>query len=417
MRKTSRLRVQLDGQGNLVLPPDILAAYGIVPGAMLKLVQDDYGLSISRSTASLTRVYIEPTNACNLDCTICMRNVWDEPSGFMSSPTFERILEGLSQVDPAPGVFFGGYGEPLAHPDIIQMVRKARQDGFEVELITNGTLLDRKTAQELIDAGLNRLWVSIDGASPQGYADIRLGSALPEVTNNLMELAYLRWSQSSSLPRIGIAFVAMKGNIHELPAVVRLAKRMGADQVLVTNILPHTSELEQQALYRKSIYSGDWEPNPYSPLIAMPDMDALPEVMQALGKLFEEQGCLELHHQRIDRGRNACPFMERGSLSIRWDGMASPCLPLLHSHRSYLDGTERIVRSHTVGNILENSLIEIWRGDKYSGLRERLMEHDFSPCTICNSCEMAASNQEDCFGNTAPACGGCLWAQGFIQCP
>jgi hypothetical protein len=50
-------------------------------------------------------------------------------------------------------------------------------------------------------------------------------------------------------------------------------------------------------------------------------------------------------------------------------------------------------------------------------LRERLLAFDFAPCTVCNSCDMADENLEDCFGSTAPACGGCLWAQGFIQCP
>jgi arsenite-transporting ATPase len=50
-------------------------------------------------------------------------------------------------------------------------------------------------------------------------------------------------------------------------------------------------------------------------------------------------------------------------------------------------------------------------------MRERLLAFDFAPCTICNSCDMADENLEDCFGSPAPACGGCLWAQGFIQCP
>lgn len=50
-------------------------------------------------------------------------------------------------------------------------------------------------------------------------------------------------------------------------------------------------------------------------------------------------------------------------------------------------------------------------------LRERVQAFDFSPCTICISCELAESNTEDCFGNRLPACGGYLWAQGFVSCP
>jgi hypothetical protein len=41
----------------------------------------------------------------------------------------------------------------------------------------------------------------------------------------------------------------------------------------------------------------------------------------------------------------------------------------------------------------------------------------FAPCTFCGGCEMLDGNEEDCLGNEFPACGGCLWAQGLIQCP
>ena len=95
----------------------------------------------------------------------------------------------------------------------------------------------------------------------------------------------------------------------------------------------------------------------------------------------------------------------------------SPCLPLLHTHTSYLDNRERLSIAFSVGNVLDQSLAELWGLPGYAGLRERLQRFDYSPCALCNSCEMALSNREDCFGNTHPACGGCLWAHGLIQCP
>lgn len=42
---------------------------------------------------------------------------------------------------------------------------------------------------------------------------------------------------------------------------------------------------------------------------------------------------------------------------------------------------------------------------------------DFFPCSTCNSCELPEENLEDCFVSEHPACGGCLWAQGFRKCP
>jgi MoaA/NifB/PqqE/SkfB family radical SAM enzyme len=116
-------------------------------------------------------------------------------------------------------------------------------------------------------------------------------------------------------------------------------------------------------------------------------------------------------------GAKACPFVEKGSVSVRWDGAISPCLPLLHTHRSYLDFRPRTSHAFSVGNLNEQSLADAWCDPAYLDLRERLLAFDFAPCTVCNSCDMADENLEDCFGSPTPACGGCLWAQGFIRCP
>jgi len=114
---------------------------------------------------------------------------------------------------------------------------------------------------------------------------------------------------------------------------------------------------------------------------------------------------------------SSCPFVEKGSLSVRWDGNVSPCLPLLHDHESYLDDHIRRSCAYSVGNVNEQSLQLLWNAPAYLALRERLQVFDFSPCVYCNSCEMSEHNREDCFGNVTPTCGGCLWAQGLIQCP
>ena len=89
----------------------------------------------------------------------------------------------------------------------------------------------------------------------------------------------------------------------------------------------------------------------------------------------------------------------------------------MHTHESYLDDNLRKTQAVVFGNVNDKRLTEIWNDPDYLALRERLQDFDFSPCTFCNSCEMAESNEGDCFGNIRPACGGCLWAQGFIQCP
>jgi hypothetical protein len=66
---------------------------------------------------------------------------------------------------------------------------------------------------------------------------------------------------------------------------------------------------------------------------------------------------------------------------------------------------------------MERSLAKLWYTPEHVAFRERVQVFDFSPCTICGGCDLADNNEEDCFGNVFPTCGGCLWAQGVIQCP
>jgi MoaA/NifB/PqqE/SkfB family radical SAM enzyme len=118
--------------------------------------------------------------------------------------------------------------------------------------------------------------------------------------------------------------------------------------------------------------------------------------------------------------RDRCPFVESGAGAISWDGNLSPCLPLLHSHTSYLGYLrydERFSRRWSIGNVIEHNLPDLWNAPEHIAFRERVQAFDFTPCTTCGSCELIEKNEEDCFGNTFPTCGGCLWAQGVIQCP
>ena len=100
-----------------------------------------------RPVTHLTKVYIEPTVACNLDCITCFRNAWDQPIGRMTEETFERILAGLKEMDPIPSVYFGGIGEPLFHPKPSNGSAVSRELGVKVELITNGTILTEKKSR------------------------------------------------------------------------------------------------------------------------------------------------------------------------------------------------------------------------------------------------------------------------------
>jgi MoaA/NifB/PqqE/SkfB family radical SAM enzyme len=360
----------------------------------------------------LSRLYVEPTNRCNLDCRTCMRHGWEEALGFMDFGLFEKIINGLQSFPERPVIFFGGFGEPLGHPRIGDMVALAKKSGAKVELISNGILLNDEMADRLVAAGLDCLWVSIDGASPQSYADVRLGDHLPQIIANLERLREKRKQNPAKKPELGISFVAMKRNIVDLSVMLDLAQRLGASHFSLSNVEPYTAAMGKEILYERSLFE------------TMPDEDlALPrldremkndEALKRLANLFP----ISASSVSSTAGRSGlCPFLQRRSASARWDGQVGPCLPLLHTHTVFLNGHSRTWEEFHFGSLAIRDLAAIWNDDTYRDFRRRLDEFSFAPCTICNSCDLPGVNNEDCFGNVHPACGGCLWAQGFIQCP
>lgn len=365
--------------------------------------------------SSPAKVYIEPTNRCNLICRTCLRTLWDEPPGDMDAATFAGVLDGLRACTPAPTVFFGGIGEPLAHPRIVEMVAAAAALGAPTELITNGTLLARPQAHALIDAGLGALWVSLDGATPASYTDVRLGAALPEVLTNIARLRDLRDDLGSATPEIGVVFVAMRRNIADLPTVLRLGRELGATRFMVTNVLPYSPAMCDEVLYARALCNGDSGLLPDLPGLRLPKMDrqwaASEPLREAVHGAWPAEG--GMLRPVCDR----CPFIEDGVLAVGWDGRISPCLPLLRTHISYLHGCARLSRHYAVANVRERGLLDVWRDPALIEFRERVRAFEFSPCTLCDGCLLSETNDEDCYGNPFPTCGGCLWAQGVIQCP
>lgn len=162
--------------GRLILPPEVARRYRLIPGSKVRLDEDQNFVRMHRPVTQLTKVYIEPTVACNLDCITCFRNGWDQPLGRMTEENFEHFLDGLKELSPIPSVYFGGIGEPLFHQKTVEWIRRVKDLGVKVELITNGTILTEKKSRELIDAGLDILWVSLDGATPESFADVWMGN-------------------------------------------------------------------------------------------------------------------------------------------------------------------------------------------------------------------------------------------------
>ncbi len=411
------LWAEVDEQGRLIIAPQVAERYGLRPGARVRLDEEDDSVRLHRPVTHLAKLYIEPTNFCNIDCVTCMRTNWDVEIGRMAPDTFERIIEELGKVSPPPIVFFGGIGEPLSHSHLPQMIERVKSLGCRAEMITNGTLLNESKARAIIDAGLDLLWVSIDGARPESYADVRLGAELPLVIKNLKRFRRLRKPGHRPVPEIGIAFVAMKRNIADLPQLLALGKRLGVMHFHVSNLLAHSPEMYEEILYEKASKDITYLPSPWLRKLTLPKWDYNEYTGEPFLQAMNSGYNVVLAGTNLGINNDVCTFIEEGSMIVGWDGSVSPCPPLLHTHTGMLNGYERVSHKHIIGNVRDRGLVDMWLDPEYVAYRERVHSFAFAPCTPCGGCEISRENLTDCFDVVAPACGGCLWAQGIIKCP
>ena len=328
----------------------------------------------------IEKLYIEPASACNLNCKMCFRHSWiNEKFGFMSEKTFKHILEDVSN-NKLKSVMFGGMGEPLLHKNIVRMVHSFSEQNIKTELLTNATLLTRECAEELIEAGLGTLWISVDGFDREEYEKIHSGSRFDLIMQNVEDFNKIRKNCS-----MGLTFVIMEDNIDNLVKINKFADDLSFEYINLSYEVPSAPRESFNSCYDTGFLTGRQERVDFS----------------------------NFHPRR----KNYCPFIEENNCFIKWDGEVVPCMQLLHNSFSYFYEEERRILSKSFGNVNDTRLNDIWRCNEYISFRKRVHAFDFPDCTICDGCDDRLSNKSDCMYNIFPTCGACLWAQGIGRCP
>lgn len=187
---------------------------------------------------------IESTSRCNLKCEMCPRNSFKQTPGDIDLELFKKISKYFkSGMD----INLAGWGEPLLHTDLMEMIRIAKTKNARVGFTTNATLLDSETSKKLIKSKLDFIDFSIDGATPETYEQIRKGAKFYNVINNIKNFIEIKESLESKTPSTSITFVMMKRNIHELPSMVELAKKLNVDVLTAKNfnVLTNKTDLDQ----------------------------------------------------------------------------------------------------------------------------------------------------------------------------
>ena len=185
----------------------------------------------------------EITRSCNLDCVHCRAASSKGPyKGELTTSEIFRIMEEIKEVS-SPVIILTG-GEPLLREDLFEIIKKAVSLDLRPVLATNGTLLTESLAEELKKAGIARVSISLDGASPEAHDSFRkVNGAFEGALKGIYAL------KKAGLPfQINTTITAL--NAEELPKIHELAKKLGAVAHHIFLLVPvgRGKELQEKVL-------------------------------------------------------------------------------------------------------------------------------------------------------------------------
>jgi MoaA/NifB/PqqE/SkfB family radical SAM enzyme len=131
------------------------------------------------------KLFLEPTTHCNRSCPMCVKQA--SGSEITDGDFSSALLPALEPAFPHLVAFIiSGIGEPLVARDLAGLIRRARTlmpAKSRIGLQTNGSLLTKATAVDLIGAGLDQICISIDAITPERFRELRVGEELVSVEN------------------------------------------------------------------------------------------------------------------------------------------------------------------------------------------------------------------------------------------
>jgi hypothetical protein len=187
----------------------------------------------ARPRLPLERIYVELTNRCNFACEFCPNPVMERPSGQMDFGLLERILDEVAAGGIARTVLFHQQGEPTLYARLADAVRAGARRGLAVAVTTNGSTLCDRLVDDLLDAGLARLVISLqtpDEASFRIRGARNLGYAAFE---ERVARAIRRILAAEAATEVSVAFLTKPfGGRLSLPTVGRDWAIVGSDEGL-----------------------------------------------------------------------------------------------------------------------------------------------------------------------------------------
>ena len=310
-------------------------------------------MTTPKNTSPMLRLlFWESTIRCNLCCAHC-RRVEDESSAYNDLTTAQARdlivqLARLGQSQPMHPILVFSGGEPLCRPDLFDLIAFARSQHIITALATNGTLIDKMTARKISTSGVERVSVSLDGASAQTHDQLRqLKGSFEQALAGIQQLRDAGVS-------FQINMTLTRHNRHELTDLYELARELGAVAVHPFMLVPVGCGVE----------------------LAETDMLSPDQYEAALREIaeLEKRGDLEIkvtcgpHYERVKRELG----LHKASRPAHGRGHAPGAHPQGKTSRGCLAGVGVLFVGHQgdvfpcgylpvhCGNVLKQPLEDIW---------------------------------------------------------
>jgi heme b synthase len=191
----------------------------------------------------LRMVAWEVTRSCNLACIHCRASAGCGPyAGELTTDAGLRLLDEIASFSKPVVILTGG--EPLLRPDIFEIAAYGDRKGLRMVLATNGTLLTKQVAGNLLRSGIKRVSISIDGKDAERHDDFRnVAGAFAGALSGIeaMKEAGMEFQINTTIT---------KANLDQLPDIMDLAVRLGAAAHHIFLLVPtgRGKEMSEQAI-------------------------------------------------------------------------------------------------------------------------------------------------------------------------
>lgn len=311
----------------------------------------------------LPTVFLETTNACNLNCIMCptqrpMAKKFKK-DGFMDAVLFRRLVDEVASEDPWINVLLHKDGEPLLHPEIVDFISYASCRLRNVTLVTNATLLNEDMAHAILRTQLQNIRFSVDGFSKQTFEKIRRQSRENPYTN----------------PTVSVDYESVINNIRYFCGLKKsLGKQFPRVGMRITNFKATKREIND--------YSSYWKQHV--------DFIEVAELLSWTGQVVQET-CDDSH-------RYPCVNLW-GHMTINWDGTMAPCC-------IYMDNTGN--GKGILADLNTSSLQEAWYSPAIQRLRLAHLDNDLDEVApFCKMCHDWYCSEPD---------GDKVWSEKFKAC-